>query len=253
MQQKTHLSCANMDKPIIQSAEPEDQSGGLVDRAISDIRQYLRDNQLKPGDVLPSETALAAQLGVSRTVAREAFRALAALRILEIGNGRRARVAAPDAAAFSMILDHTVYTKQLSIQQVLDVRRTLELRTASLAALRRTDAQARELLAIVEQMFATIERPDELMELDIRFHEVIAKASGNPLYAIIVTSFRVITRQTWHIGWRSRATLENRTENIRCHERIVTAILAQDPSRAEAAISEHFDSAMTVLLNAGVT
>lgn len=242
-----------MDKPIIQVENQGDIPRGLVDRAIMDIRQFMRENQLQPGDSLPSENAMALQLGVSRTVAREAFRALAALRILEVGNGRKARVAAPDADAFSIILDHTVYTKQLSFQQVLDVRRTLEVRTASLAALRRTDAEAAALLAIVAQMFDAIDQPDVLMELDIGFHEVIAKASGNPLYAIIVNSFRVITRQTWHIGWRSRATYKNRYENIQCHEWIAQSIMAQDPTAAEAAISEHFDSAVSVLLHAGIT
>ncbi|KKL20185.1 hypothetical protein LCGC14_2457980, partial [marine sediment metagenome] len=129
-----------MNEPVIQ---PADGAAGLVERTIDDIREFIRSEGLRQGDVLPSETALAQRLGVSRTVMREAFRALAALRILAVGNGRRARVAAPDAEAFSMILDHTVYTRQLSIQQVLDIRRTLELRTASLAALRRTDDQAR--------------------------------------------------------------------------------------------------------------
>ncbi|MDS9469657.1 FCD domain-containing protein [Paracoccus sp. MBLB3053] len=220
-----------------------------------DIRTLIRDKKLVSGDVLPSEAALATELDVSRTIAREALRGLAALRILEVGNGRRARVAAADADALSMILDHTVYTGQLSIQQILDVRRTLELRTASLAALRRSDAEARELLDVVGQMFEALEEnaPETIMELDIRFHEIIARASGNALYSILVDSFRVITRQTWAIGWRSRATYENRQENIRCHERIATAILAQDPGRAEAAIGEHFDSAVTVLLRAGVT
>ena len=242
-----------MDKPIIQVEHEDENSGGLVDRAIADIRTYMRENQMKPGDILPSENAFALRLGVSRTVAREAFRALATLRILEVGNGRKARVAAPDADAFSMILDHTVYTKQLSIQQVLDVRRTIELRTASLAALRRNDDEARQLLDIVAAMFASLDQPDALMGLDIKFHEVIAKASGNSLYSIIVNSFRVITRQTWHIGWRSRGSFENRQENIKCHERIAMAIAAQDPARAEAAISEHFDSAVSVLIHAGVT
>ena len=242
-----------MAKPIIQVEQPSKDSESLVDRTMADIRQYLRDNQLQPGDILPGENALSQELGVSRTVTREAFRALAALRILEVGNGRKARVAAPDADAFSMILDHTVYTRQLSFQQVLDVRRTLELRTASLAALRRSDTEAQELQDIVVQMFENNEKPDILMELDIRFHEVIAKASGNSLYSIIVNSFRVITRQTWHTGWRSRATFENRQENIRCHERIALAILEQDSARAEAAIIEHFDSAITVLLHAGIT
>ena len=202
---------------------------------------------------MPSETALATELKVSRTVMREAFRALAALRILEVGNGRKARVAAPDAEAFSMILDHTVHTGQLSIQQVLDVRRTLELRTAELAALRRSDDQAQELLQISERMFECIDFPDQVKELDIAFHELIARASGNSLYAIIVSSFRVITRQTWDTGWRSRGTLKNRETNIRCHQDIAKAILAQDPARAEAAMSEHFDSAVSVLLHAGIT
>jgi GntR family transcriptional regulator, transcriptional repressor for pyruvate dehydrogenase complex len=225
----------------------------LVDRAISDIRTLIRDQHLKPGDVMPSEASISTQLGVSRAVTREAFRALSALRILAIGNGRRARVAAPDATALSMIIDHTVYTGQMSIQQMLDVRRTLELRTASLAALRRSDVQARRLQDIVLGMSEAIAAPDVLMPLDIQFHELIAHASGNPLYEILVTSFRVITEQTWAIGWRSRATEENRRANIACHERIATAIAVQDPARAEAAMSEHFDSAMTVLLAAGIT
>ena len=79
-----------------------------------------------------------------------------------------------------------------------------------------------------------------------------AQASGNSLYAIIVGSFRVVTQQTWHIGWRSRATLENRTENIRCHRKIAEAIRLQDAEMAEAAMTEHFDSAVTVLLKAGI-
>lgn len=238
-----------MNEPVIQFVE----TGGLVERAIADIRALIQDRGLMPGQALPSETTISEALAVSRPVVREAFRALAALHVLEIGNGRRARVAHPDAGPLSVVLDHTVQMKEVSIQQILDVRRTLELRAASLAALRRSDAEARALQEIVAEMFGAIDAPDQLMELDIAFHEAIARASGNPLYGLIVSSFRVITRQTWAIGWRSRATAENRRENIRCHERIATAIAVQDPARAEAAMSEHFDSAMTVLLQAGVT
>ncbi|MDO3442146.1 FadR/GntR family transcriptional regulator [Agrobacterium sp. V1] len=239
-----------MDKAV---GQVESVPDGLVERAVVGIRHYMRENELRPGSLMPSETSMAAELDVSRSVTREAFRALAALGILEVSSGRRARVAAPDAAPLSMILDHTVSMKQLTVQQVLDVRRTLELRTVSLASLRRTDAQAQELLQIVEDMFASLDTPDVLMELDIRFHELIAQASGNSLYGIIVGSFRVITQQTWDIGWRSRATVENRTENIRCHQRIAQAISLQNIDIAEAAMSEHFDSATGVLIRAGVT
>lgn len=242
-----------MTKPVGQDQGDQRPTEGLVDRAVRDICTYIRDRQLGPGDVLPSETALSEHLGVSRTVTREAFRALAVLTILELGAGRRARVAAPDASALGMILDQTVHTRQLSFQQILDVRRTIESRCAQLAALRRTDIQAAEITRIAAEMLDRLDDPDRVMDLDIRFHEVIAQASGNPLYAILVGSFSVITRQTWHIGWRSRGSRENRQENILCHGKIATAIADQDVDRAEAAMQRHFDSAVTVLLRAGIT
>ncbi|TPE46639.1 FadR/GntR family transcriptional regulator [Amaricoccus solimangrovi] len=244
-----------MREPIVQNgAATQREEIGLVERTISDIQALIRREGLKVGDALPSEGALSASLGVSRTVAREALRALATLRVLEIGNGRRARVSAANADALSVLMDHTVYTGQLSIQQVLDVRRTLELRTASLAALRRSDDQARAMLEVVDRMFTALEEnPSDIMELDIHFHSLIARASGNALYAILIDSYAVITRQTWAIGWRARGNHENRLENIRCHERIAKAIMMQDSPRAEAAMSEHFDSAIAVLIRAGIT
>jgi GntR family transcriptional repressor for pyruvate dehydrogenase complex len=243
-----------MNKPIVQLVAEPRAEVGLVERTISDIRAFIRAEGLKVGDALPSEGALSARLGVSRTVAREALRALAALHVLEVGNGRRARIAAANADALSILIDHTVYTGQLSIQQVLDVRRTLELRTAGLAALRRSDAQARAMLEVIDRMFTALEQgPPDLMELDIHFHSLIAQASGNALYAILIDSYGVITRQTWEIGWRARASHESRFGNIQCHERIAKAIMMQDSSRAEAAMVEHFDSAISVLIRAGVT
>lgn len=226
---------------------------GLVERTIANIRSFIVDEQLLPGANLPAESALAEQLGVSRTITREALRGLAALGIVEVGNGRRARVASTDADALSMILDHAAYTRQVTIQQILEVRRTLELRTAALAALRRTDAQSKRLLQIVTDMLEALDSDAErIMELDILFHETIAQSTGNALYGILVASFRVIIRQTWHTGWRARATYENRLENIRCHERIAKAITAQDSAAAEEAMAEHFDNAVSVLLKAGI-
>jgi GntR family transcriptional regulator, transcriptional repressor for pyruvate dehydrogenase complex len=264
-----------MPEPIIQfPALPEAKASGLVERTMADLRQMIAQNGWAEGHVLPSETALATELGVSRTVAREALRGLSALGICDIGNGRRARVAAPGAQVMSLILDHTVGIHHLSIQQVLDTRRTLELRSAHLAALRRSNAQAAALKLVVKEMFAALDRDtgeaikiaatgdpksnvmgdaNTLMELDIRFHGIIADASGNPLNSLLIDSFRVITKRTWMIGWRARETDENRRGNIRCHDRIAQAIIAQDAPAAEAAMREHFDSASSILLRAGIT
>ena len=68
-------------------------SSGLVGGAIGAISRHIRENDLMPGDRLPSEAILSKELNVSRTVVREAFRSLAAMRIIELATGKRATVA----------------------------------------------------------------------------------------------------------------------------------------------------------------
>ena len=183
---------------------------------------------------------------------REAFRSLSTLGIIEVGNGRKARVGAIDQTVLSLVLDHAVQTNQVSIQQIYDVRRTIEMRTVGLAALRRSGAEAAEIAGLASTMRQVRQQPEAIMEVDIAFHEAIARASRNPLFELIVNAFHVVTRQTWHIGWASRRLETDRLASIACHERIAAAILARDPPTAEAAMAEHFDSSVKVLLDAGV-
>src|SRR3546814_3210097 len=72
--------------------------GSLVDRAVDAVRDYIRIHDLKVGDTLPGEGSFATELGVSRPVMREAFGALTALRLVDVGNGRKPRVAAIDGS-----------------------------------------------------------------------------------------------------------------------------------------------------------
>ena len=226
---------------------------GLVDRVLAVVQERIRAQNLRPGDAIPSEGALALDLGVSRAVVREAFRSLHALKLIEIGNGRRARVAAPDSSVLALLLDHAVHTDQTSVQQILDVRRTIELRTAALAALRRSDTEAALIAGHAAAMADHFGDSPRVMEHDIAFHEAIAAASRNPLFAQIVGAFHVVTRQTWPIGWRMRGTDTDRAASIACHKEIGAAILGRDPTRAEQAMAEHFDNTVKVLLAAGIT
>src|SRR5687768_14994049 len=227
-------------------------AGGLVERVMGALQSHIRSNGLGPGDALPSETALAVELGVSRAVVREAFRSMAALRLIDIGNGRRARVSNADAGALALLLDHVVHTDQITVQQILDVRRTVELRTVALAALRRSEAEAAEISRLAANMGRDFAEPDKVMEHDIGFHEAIAAASKNPLFTLIVASFHVVTRQTWRIGWVARPNDADRRENVACHQAIADAIAERDVRGAEAKMSEHFDNTVQVLLAAGI-
>ncbi|MNY61010.1 transcriptional regulator NanR [compost metagenome] len=91
-----------------------------------------------------------------------------------------------------------------------------------------------------------------VMQHDIAFHEAIARASRNPMFALIVQSFGIMTRQTWPIGWRARVDDSERYESVACHEAIAAAIAAGDRRRAETAMAEHFDNTVKLLLASGV-
>lgn len=227
-------------------------SGGLVGEAIGAITRHIRENDLTPGDRLPSEAALSRELNVSRTVVREAFRSLAAMRIIEIANGKRATVAEIDHGAMSLMVEHGVLTQQISVQQVYDVRRTIESRIAALAALRRTDAEAADIVAAAAAMRAAMDAPDDLMVHDLAFHDILARASRNPLFALIVGALQGITRQTWAIGWRSRVTKADCDRMIRNHEEIARGVAEGDPVRAVAAMGQHFDESVKALVAAGL-
>ena len=228
-------------------------SVGRVGDAIGAITKHIRENELMPGDRLPSELALSKDLKVSRTVVREAFRSLAAMRIIELNVGKRATVANIDHGAMSLIIEHGVHTEQINVQQIYDVRRTIETRIVTLASIRRSDAEAKRILQLAAAMREAMDDPNALMEHDLAFHTALAGASRNPVFALIVGAFQGITRQTWPIGWKSRTINEARETMIATHGRIASSVAAGDPQQAVEAMNVHFDESVGALLKAGLS
>lgn len=224
----------------------------LVALTMNKMLALMRSENLKAGQPLPSEMALAGRFGVSRTVIREALRSLVALSLVDIGNGRRPRVRVPDGDVLGLIVDHAVLTEHVSIQQIYDVRRTIEMRTVELAAVRRTAAEAEQILELVAEMYADYAQPERVMEHDIAFHIAIGRASRNPMFDLIVRSFEAVTRQTWRVSWTSRRTEADRMRTVEGHKIIADAIAAGDPGAAAKAMADHFDDSVKALLNAGI-
>ena len=217
--------------------------GSLVERAMAFVRDHIRINDLKVGDSLPGEGSFAAQMGVSRPVMREAFGALAALRLVDIGNGRRPRVGAIDGSAMAASMGHAVNTAQVSLADVWDVRRTLELRTAELAALNRSDDQARAIQAAAQGLEVEQEEAARTAA-DTAFHQTIAAASGNPLFYQIVCSFEELMVRAIPRAWQERTGPAERDESLALHHEVADAIAAREPARARIAMERHFANAV---------
>ncbi len=228
-------------------------SSGLVSDAIGAISRHIREMDMMPGDKLPSEALLSKELNVSRTVVREAFRSLAAMRIIELATGKRATVAQIDHGAMSLMIEHGVHTDQINIQQIYDVRRTIETRIVTLASIRRSDEEAAAILALAARMQDSADDPEALLEHDLAFHTALARASRNPVYSLLIGAFQGITRQTWPIGWKSRPTQASRDLMVSTHLDIARAVAAGDPQQAMAAMTLHFDESVRALLTAGLS
>ncbi len=225
----------------------------LVSDTISVITQHIRDNELGPGSQLPSELKLAKQLTVSRSVVREAYRSLSAMHLVKLSAGKRATVAELDYEPMSLMMEHGVLTDQISIQQIYDVRKTIEVRSATLASLRRNEKEALEIHSHAQGMLNNMANPEIVMEHDMALHMTIARASRNPIIEILVGAVQGISEQSWPTGWRSRTDDKQRLEMVEMHMRIADAIVAGDPHEASIRMAYHFDESMKILLDAGLS
>jgi len=226
----------------------QDQGKTLVAKAMDAVKTHIRVSGLHVGDALPGEGFFADQLGVSRAVMREAFGALAALKLIDVANGRRAKVGALDGSVIADSLEHALSTAQIKVADVWDVRRTIEMRTAALAARNATPIQAARIVALAEAM-GNEDRPHEqTTEDDIDFHLAIAEASGNALFSQIVASFVPLMRVAVPQAWKTRQTDEEQSDILERHRNLAWAIANHDPVEAERCMGVHFDEAIGALL-----
>ena len=166
----------------------------LTDEAIGKIKEMIISGRVRPGEKLPREADLAAELGLSRNSLREAVKALSLINVLDVrqGDGTYATSLAPSLLleALSFIVD---FHRDDTVLEFLEVRRILEPAATGLAALRMPDEDKAELGKILDAV--TVDSPvDEFVATDLEFHKKIAVGSGNSVLASLVDNDEVIER-----------------------------------------------------------
>lgn len=236
------LQAANEDDgPVLRSAS-------LVDQVIDYLRDHVATQQLRPGSRLPSETTISNTLGVSRPVVREAMRTLAATGLVEMAVGKRATIVPVDGGMVSRVISNAVLIGQADEKDILELRRGVEIAMVVLAAQHRTAQQAGQLEAIVTEMAACIDDGDRYLELDLRLHVTLAEATGNPLYSLLIDALRQLILVAMTTGRERWSQVEGLDRVQELHEAIVSAVVEGDAAAAAAAMAQHFDDALTVIL-----
>lgn len=239
-----HLQARNDATPT-QSFHPINNAQRSLDtRIVTYIRQLIETGELRSGDRLPAERELAAQLGVSRTVLREALHTLAAFGLVELQHGRGVFVAAGSAHATAqrLALAMTAGGATPVLQDLFEIRRTLEGAAAEWAAERATSEQITNLRALLFEGLALHQAqqvdPGMAGALDARFHAVLAASTNNRvlmlLMAALVDELAIARERSLAIPGRALRSLHQ-------HEAVVMAIESHDAPAARAAMLEHLN------------
>jgi len=184
------------------------------------------------------------ELSISRGSVREAYRALAALGVLEIGGGRRPRLRAIDALVLTQFFDYALTTAQVTLAHVLETRRALEIQASQLAARYASEAQRYTLRELVAQMRSAAADHARRVACDMAIHAVIAEASGNPLNSLLLGALRAPVEESSQMHLHAKRGASEITRVIDAHEAVVERICAGDPIGAASAMSCHFDLAL---------
>ena len=210
----------------------------IANDAILEIKQLIVSGRLGPGEKLPRESELAAQLGLSRSSLREAVRALTLMGVLDArrGDGTYVTGLGPqlllEATGFvvDFLQDHR------TLLELLQVRRLLEPTAAALAAVRMGERDV-ALLRECNKRMDLASTVDELVEADDEFHGTILEATGQAVLASLIKSLagRTLRARVWR-GLADERVLE---QTKRAHAAIYKAIEGRDAELARAAATMH--------------
>lgn len=218
-------------------------------QVVRHLLEKIGDRHLRPGDPVESEVELSRTLAVSRGSVREAYRILAALGVLEIGNGRRPRVNAANSVALAQIFGHALQIAQATTLHVLEFRRGIEIHSAQLAARFATEEQLTKLRAVVAAMRTALDDEARRSECDMAIHKTLAEASRNPLNSLVLTALQTAISQSLRVDHSVQRSEREIVRIVDAHEAIVQRVCARDPVGAGAAMACHFDLSVNSLFH----
>lgn len=217
----------------------------LTEQVVEQILAYIRRNQLKSGDSLPTENEMMQKLGVSRVALREAFCYLKGLGLIVSRRGSCLRVANPGLIdLLESIIGKIILPEQEMVNELFELRRTLEMGCIADAV----ENAGRQNLDAIESARSAFEEltetapldPRKLDEAEINFHIALFESSKCRMLGVVMTALREFFH---HRIWREEDARWCTPENLRklCgeHQRIARAFRDRSPEAAYLAIRKH--------------
>jgi GntR family transcriptional repressor for pyruvate dehydrogenase complex len=217
----------------------------LSEQIADKILSMIKENQLKPGDILPPERELAAMMGVSRPSLREALRALSIMRIIENRQGSGTYVASLEPERLIEHLDVVVSLNDSTFLELFKARKILEVGLAGMAAELISDEDILEIQEIHNLSTGAVGNPELFMEYDMRLHNKILEITRNPILSIFMKS---ITKLSIMSRRRTNEYPEIRNQTLDDHQQIILALANRNPEAAGESMMKHLNNVEKILM-----
>lgn len=216
---------------------------------LTQLRQQILSGRLAPGDGLPTEREIGEAFGVGRTTVREA---LQGLQVSGFVRREGKRLVVVDKGALNPEdVDAAASGARLSVTEVFETRKLLEIEAIRLAAERHTEADLEQLWSVLDAM--SVDDPEEYHRLDAEFHTLIIGMSKNSVLAAIYDASKYTylffrPPSFWRLFNQSGREKGAEIGGGRIgHEMLYNAIASGDPDKAARTMFEHLDRVQQAL------
>lgn len=206
-------------------------------KASQAIEEKILSGQIEIGEALPSEMALAEQLGVNRSTVREAIRALEQNGLVSRRDGgKKLYASVPEQSMIAQRLTAAMILQQVSFEELWESMLALEPAAAAAAAGRIDAPQIERLTDNLERTRQALDDRDSLVELDIEFHNLVAEASGNRAFQLCR---QPVSELFYPAFYKVMSRLNAGERLLYAHEQVVAALVAGDRETAESWMRRH--------------
>ena len=214
----------------------------LYEQVLAQLRQHVAAAGLRAGDRLPPERELAERLGVSRASIKQAIVVLEVQGLVDVRHGGGMYLV-KDTLDTEPV--EALVARRRRLPDVLEAREALETKLASLAAIRRSDADLTEIDDALDVMTRQVADGELGEDGDRRFHAAVTKAGHSELLADFMREISEQIAESRHESLQQPGRPER---SLRQHRRIAEAIRAGDAKGAERAMRRHVDTVSRVRL-----
>jgi len=213
------------------------QTDSRTQEIVRDLTQRILNGDLQRGELLPPERELASQLGVSRTVVREATKTLQSDGLVAIRHGVGTVVTGASSEPVQRAFNQSLHGEANALAKLYEVRVAIETEAVALAAQRRTLADLEKLKVLSAGMdIPSPTDPLALVEVDMAFHSAIAAATQNNAFVVVLeAATSILIPERRKSSKRGRSHQEVQTD----HWQLIQMIEAGDSARAVRLMREH--------------